>query len=137
VTNLNPNLDITGPCMKGDTVLLSRTGAAARQTDMNMGDMPKGPARDELLQMPTGPRGDAAPMGRARYCSGARRVIHRMVCGRLPHHLRHPPHSVPMLAASSTTPCDGARRVIHHVVYWRSPVYQPHGAPVLSTSSTT
>jgi DNA polymerase III delta prime subunit len=47
--------------MKGDTVLLSRTGEAARQTqgfdggDV-MGDMPKGPRGE--IEMPTGPRGD-------------------------------------------------------------------------------
>ena len=55
--------------MKGDTVLLSRTGEAARQMG---GEMPKGPGGDvhvfdeENLVMPTGPRRDntTGPVGR-------------------------------------------------------------------------
>ena len=48
-----------------------------------------------------------------------------------------PPHSVLVLATSSTTWCTGARHVIHHVVYRCSPRHPPHGVPVLATSSTT
>jgi hypothetical protein len=54
--------------MKGDTVLLSRTGEAARQTQGfdvdDMGEMPKGPRGE--IEMPTGPRGDAGGAERQR-----------------------------------------------------------------------
>jgi hypothetical protein len=53
--------------MKGDTVLLSRTGEAARQT--GLGEMPTGPRGGsdvdlQNLEMPTGPRTDGAERGR-------------------------------------------------------------------------
>jgi len=63
----------------------------------------------------------------------ARHVIHHVVyrCS------RHPPHSVPVLAKSSTTWCTGAHHVIHLIAYRCSPRHPPHGVPVLATSSTS
>jgi len=49
----------------------------------------------------------------------------------------HPPHSVPVLATTSTTKCTGARRGIHHIVYRCSPRHPPQGVSVFATSSTT
>ena len=90
--------------------------------------------------------------------SGALRVVHHIVHRCPPH---HPPHSVSVLATSSTTWCTGARHitrhkvyrcsphdpphsvlpgalhVIHHIVYRCSPHRPPHSVPVFATSSTT
>ena len=62
------------------------------------------------------------------------RVIHHILYRCSP---RHPPHTVPVLATSSTTHCTGARHVIHHILYRCSPHHPPHSVPVFSTSSTT
>jgi len=40
--------------------------------------------------------------------------------------LRHPPHSVPVLATTSTTQCTGAHHVSHLIVYRCSPRHPPH-----------
>ena len=40
--------------------------------------------------------------------------------------VRHPPHSVPVLATSFNTRCDGARHAVQHVVCRSSPRHPPH-----------